>query len=140
MSSIEELVRKADVYREILKTIPAESVDREGYARTLASIESEIEALEPKAPLPEKVEDVAVPSEPEAKAEGTELEVEEVPLAQSEKLILPKEKSEAKKTESKTESQDEAPEPVDRIAQVMGVLRAVQKFLNTPVFGEKKTN
>jgi len=131
MSDIAELQRKAEVYREIIKTIPESSADREGYVKTLASIESEIQSVQqPAEDVQKDVPEVATEVVP----------VTEEPAEQTEELVLPKGKPEEKKLEFETEGKPAGKEPVDRIAQIMGVLRAVQKILNTPVFGEKKKN
>jgi len=65
--------------------------------------------------LPEKVEDVAVPSEPEAKAEGTELEVEEVPSVQDEELVLPEREETAPVTEAKSEVKEPETAPAGEV-------------------------
>lgn len=107
--SKEDLERRAATFRELLRVMPEDAPEREGYKNTLAGIESELNALEPEAPLPEKVEEKTVPSEPPVITEGDELDVKETPSAQNEELVLPPVREE--ETASATEEKSEVKEP-----------------------------
>lgn len=134
--SIEDLRRKAEVYREIIKTIPAESVDREGYVKTLASIESEIASAEQptieevRKDIPEEVATAPLP--------GT--------VEQTEELVLPPKRKEEAAPVTQSKGRVQEPEKVSEgavenqyVKMLVAGLIKVLNVLNTPVFGEKKT-